>query len=472
MQPMRQMIQTYLCHTTGNSKFYNTKWYKITAPYNGRFSNLNTSGSTYDTILAVWSGSRGSLSSLGCNDDVVYGDTSSLISSLTVSAGQTVYIEVAAYVSPFFAGYEVKLSGNFESFTDTDGDSLPDSWEINGYDANNDGIIDVNLPAMGANPLHKDIFVEMDYMVKPLTGDLGPTSGMMNDIVSVFNNAPVNNPDGATGIHIHLQKDQEVPYDPDLNPVWTEFNELKTLYFDPNRTVTHHYMIWANSFNGTSSSGVSREINASDFLVTLGGAPQGGTYYQRLGTFIHELGHNLNLRHGGTDHDNYKPNYLSIMNYSFQFSGLYKNGHWGYQGYPLNFDYQSVDVPNLDENNLDESEGLTGLGDLSNYGTLYSCPDLSTGINYNVTRVDWNCDGDSTDFGVQTDINLLDPPNQVAGRTTLTSQNNWQNISFTGGGIIGSANSLSEAQFMASVSTPIMEEVTWEQMLEMEQNLK
>ena len=44
---------------------------------------------------------------------------------------------------------------------DTDGDGLLDDWEINGYDYEGDGIIDVDLPAMGANPLRKDIFVEI-----------------------------------------------------------------------------------------------------------------------------------------------------------------------------------------------------------------------------------------------------------------------------------------------------------------------
>jgi hypothetical protein len=42
------------------------------------------------------------------------------------------------------------------------------------------------------------------------------------------------------------------------------------------------------------------------------------------GTFLHELGHNLNLGHGGgngatPDHRNCKPNYVSIMNYQNQF---------------------------------------------------------------------------------------------------------------------------------------------------------
>ena len=33
---------------------------------------------------------------------------------------------------------------------------------------------------------------------------------------------------------------------------------------------------------------------------------------------MHELGHNLKLEHGGSNSDNCKPNYLSVMNYNLQ----------------------------------------------------------------------------------------------------------------------------------------------------------
>ena len=54
---------------------------------------------------------------------------------------------------------------------DTDGDGIPDSWEMYGYDADGEGAIDVDYPAMGANPNHKDVFVEMDYMPGELGSD-------------------------------------------------------------------------------------------------------------------------------------------------------------------------------------------------------------------------------------------------------------------------------------------------------------
>jgi len=47
---------------------------------------------------------------------------------------------------------------------DCDNDHLSDGIEVKGYDVDGDGNVDVNFPAFGANPLVKDIFVEVDWM--------------------------------------------------------------------------------------------------------------------------------------------------------------------------------------------------------------------------------------------------------------------------------------------------------------------
>ena len=44
-----------------------------------------------------------------------------------------------------------------------------------------------------------------------------------------------------------------------------------------------------------------------------------GSRSEQAGTFMHELGHNLGLRHGGGDNTNCKPHHLSVMNYAYQF---------------------------------------------------------------------------------------------------------------------------------------------------------
>src|SRR3990167_7213078 len=77
---------------------------------------------------------------------------------------------------------------------DTDGDGLLDEWEINGYDHDGDGIIDVDLPAMGANPLRKDIFVEIDWM-KATDKNHKPDAKGITKVINAFANAPVSNPD-------------------------------------------------------------------------------------------------------------------------------------------------------------------------------------------------------------------------------------------------------------------------------------
>ena len=58
-------------------------------------------------------------------------------------------------------------SGSNSDTLDTDGDGLPDVWEKEGLDYDGDGKIDVDLPAMGADPNVPDIFVEVDWMVRP-----------------------------------------------------------------------------------------------------------------------------------------------------------------------------------------------------------------------------------------------------------------------------------------------------------------
>ena len=82
---------------------------------------------------------------------------------------------------------------------DTDGDGLSDSVEINGYDADGDGRPEVDYKKMGANPYHKDVFVEMDYMPGELASE-----EELDRIVQSFADLNVTNPDGRAGVNLHL----------------------------------------------------------------------------------------------------------------------------------------------------------------------------------------------------------------------------------------------------------------------------
>ncbi|MFM7174747.1 MAG: hypothetical protein ACKO4U_17105, partial [Caldilinea sp.] len=69
-------------------------WYRLTPAVNGTLE-IQTTNSNYDTVLAVFTGSRGALTSRACNDDA----NNSLQSrvALPVTAGTIYYIEVAQY---------------------------------------------------------------------------------------------------------------------------------------------------------------------------------------------------------------------------------------------------------------------------------------------------------------------------------------------------------------------------------------
>ena len=75
---------------------YNTVWYRYT-PSSSVNLSIDTFGSSYDTVLGVWTGSEGSLSSVACNDD--YNGTLQSQVQFSASGGTTYYIEAASYSS-------------------------------------------------------------------------------------------------------------------------------------------------------------------------------------------------------------------------------------------------------------------------------------------------------------------------------------------------------------------------------------
>lgn len=342
--------------------------------------------------------------------------------------------------------------------TDNDRDGLLDGWETSGIDFNNDGLVDLDLPAMGADPNHKDIFVEIDYMeLSGLSGHTHkPKAEALQLVIDAFRNAPVTNPDGTTGINLHIDAGPDSIMNPVTNETWgarsqsdvlthqtnlgtcsatgyswTEFDGIKGAGVPGNLSIQRadvfHYNIWAHNIcpEAGTTSGIARGIPGSDFIVSLGGwSGDVGSVNQQAGTFMHELGHGLSLKHGGNDHKNYKPNYLSVMNYSFQTRGLRISGTDG------NFDYSSFLLPSLDEAHLNEANGISsGIVEANNYGTRYydltGSARLANDINGNI---DWSGEGVSdTDIGV--DIN------KSGLLTVLGTVDNWDEIVFTGGSV-------------------------------------
>jgi hypothetical protein len=94
----------------------------------------------------------------------------------------------------------------FRVNVDTDGDGLWDDWERFGIDNDGDGVVDLNLPALGADPMHKDIFLEIDWMDCAVAGgdcaatdthSHQPHPAAVQAMIDAFANAPgIVNPDG------------------------------------------------------------------------------------------------------------------------------------------------------------------------------------------------------------------------------------------------------------------------------------
>jgi len=370
------------------------------------------------------------------------------------------------------------------------GDGIPDYCKINGAHVQTCSTClkqFINLPAMGANPNHKDIFVQEDWMQgtdpSGASHNQQLSSTAIQKVVTAFNNASqVTNLDGTTGIHLHVDAGPNSACAPggywtctingtatttwsslsaagsiafqfglgsllaDGNYDWGPFQQIKdstapsgqTLSFTKSgRQPFFHFMIAGYNYGGTASSGNSRGIPTSDFLVTLGSFFNGvGTVNQQAGTFMHELGHNLGLHHGGAPNDdnNFKSNYLSIMNYMFQMSGLTKNGVSG------NFDYSELGgpLPTLNESALSESLGLGSAA--TGYGTSHYCSSSKSYVSVSNAAgpIDWNCNGTIDPGTVAYDIDG-DNPSQTTPSSTLAPYDDWPNLVYNGG-LIGHGN--------------------------------
>ncbi|MBZ5643476.1 MAG: hypothetical protein LAO19_12000 [Acidobacteriia bacterium] len=455
---------------------------------------------------------------------------------------------------------------------DTDGDGLLDSWEKNGYTDINTNTF-VNLPAMGANSLVKDIFLDVDYMtnIAPAHSHL-PTLDALQKVASAFS---------AQGIKVHYDVGNNYQPGAPATPItpiptfiisvpnasggtpivetacgaaqsptclfpaysgtvsWkTGFEGFKNTYFSRARKDSFHYALFAHALalptwrindksltnivvvgglatattqishmvtsattmtvygapaasglNGTyqvsvgstttltfpttaaagtyknwglslsngvprSNSGVS-DIGGGDLMVTLGLWDNNvGSSFMQASTFMHELGHNLDLGHGGdiSDPTNCKPNYQSTMSYLFQVGGLLDP-----TGAP-HIDYSHTALSVLNEGNLSETPSGFGAAALSYVPRWYARAGTSflsgiiaetpvtkhcdgtpvldplapkyvrlDGNSLIASPLDWNGDGVKTGAGLALDINFDGTTAPVAS-TGFLGFNDWLNI--------------------------------------------
>lgn len=334
---------------------------------------------------------------------------------------------------------------------DNDGDGLCDNWETDGIDFDLDGkvdfvIADVNKDGVvdaseHADPNHKDVYVEVDWMAlhQPLTA-------AFDMVVQAFANAPVTNPDGKTGVRLHILADEQAIAHYDLLPFRSRatepnFYSVKNASFgtaSERASMNHvallsakhlvfHYALFTHKEEAVGNTGIG-EIGGTNFEIALGhpkmrlinGHPRGDAS-QQAATFMHELGHNLGLHHGGSDDENCKPNYLSIMSYSR-----------GYDGNPIvgrQLDYSRQELPALDQTNLNEPNGIAGPAgyETSFYGPLSPVTGKPRRTIAPADQpIDWNLDGDTADL--HDSVALTKSPCGPGGLDTLSGFDDWAHL--------------------------------------------
>ena len=268
---------------------------------------------------------------------------------------------------------------------DIDRDSLKDGWELVGLSFDDGDFI--NLPAMGANPCRKDIFVQYDYergaRVEP---EVWPY------LINLFR---------SHGFTLHVTENERPrvdPFDPAANrgaiKAASTTDDTGAYFFDPRLNWTHHYIFSRHCVPRPGQNCSSGEWNYSTIdLVTncplsssdpqsnpaCGRSPnilRGRNVTDQTYRILHEFAHDLGLGHGGRQGTNaqieqgdfifyggewnsvnYKPNYISVMSYGYSPNGetlCYRTGT-APPAWLSQVSYSDSDLPPLDEQNLDES---------------------------------------------------------------------------------------------------------------------
>jgi YVTN family beta-propeller protein len=220
---------------------------------------------------------------------------------------------------------------------DWDEDAIPDAVERFGIrNANGDVVMD--LDAMGVSPCRKTILVEIDWMIGATDGhDHRPSEEAKREATLAMAVAPVTGPtscpypgeETGNGIQLRIDDSGTIPEQAVYSlPADVDALMNDPAVFDPARRPFVRYNPWIHLYGangvGNGSSGLAPAgSDPRSFTVSLGGFTNAeGTAREQSGTFLHELGHTLGLGHGGGDGVNFKPNYLSVMNYRFQTVGL------------------------------------------------------------------------------------------------------------------------------------------------------
>jgi hypothetical protein len=244
---------------------------------------------------------------------------------------------------------------------DTDDDGMDDGDEAYGT------VAGLPLPAYGVRPWAKDVLVEIDWAATPAgcSVDLGLTAAEISPVVNAFYRIPVSSPGGYQGIKLIVDHGQggvftggEEYTEGDGGLYGSGDYDPKADHFDPKRKGYFRYArIGTEIVYGASRPTGLGERGGDDMWFGFGcQSPRPVAVEQNM--LMHELGHNLDLAHGGHDDVNRKRNYNSIMNYWYLGIGVDQDCDFDPDGGPMRLAYSDEVLAPFDENHIDELAGL------------------------------------------------------------------------------------------------------------------
>ena len=486
----------YAAHILDSASYYNDHPFRLTivnpsSPADGVSVTVSSGGSTCNYNLTqipsttTWQSPYIYFGAASCGANNFLGSPTSITASSSDIAG----VDTSAVTSGDEPGWPpaamnpqplwAKKTTSCSAFgNDADDDGICDSWENPAaFQGLSIPCVEVASSCTGITPYQlstantldgvapdntkKDIYVEVDYM-----NGHTPSTTALNNVIAAFANQ--------NDARLHIQLDNDVILHKDIitTPIAggaasTEFDTIKKAYFGTlaergfgnqgvdtyNHKLTSkkqvfHYALFIHKQTGNPTSSGVAEQPGNDFIISLGDsafAGSVGSIDNQEGTFMHELGHNLNLDHGGNQAYNCKPNYLSVMSYSRQFG----------ESYPISrdLDYSRKAIgptpsPTPDTSiRLDEGPPPAGLvenigGNGGGIESYVSSEQIVFGVNsgagfqtaWTGNSVDWN--GDTVIAGVNVkvnqNINWMTPRNCDGTGTALDGVKDWGTVTNPG----------------------------------------